>query len=163
MSRLKTFLWYVILIALLYLFTDFVTFNFLTNSYKNIDSYEKLESSPEIVLVEAKATATNGYVNGQVKNTTNSLINATALKVDFYSNGSYMGTNYVKIDNFKRNQTIEFNVTFRYKNVDHIKLGFTDEDVDAQIAKQAEEIKKTVNKWLPFAGMGALIGLFIII
>ncbi|MDR0978828.1 MAG: FxLYD domain-containing protein [Lachnospiraceae bacterium] len=162
MDRLKTFLWYVILIALIYLFTDFVTFHFITNSYKNIDSYERIASSPEIILNEAKATAANGYVNGQIKNTTNSLINRTALKIDFYSDGAYMGTNYVKIDNFKRNQTIEFNVTFRYKHIDHIKLGFTDEDVDAQIAKQAEEIKQTVNKWLPFAGVGALIALYFI-
>lgn len=158
MARMKTFLKYLILFILLYIIFDFFTYKYLVNSYKNIKTYEIVAESPEVKIEEAKATAVNGYIKGTVKNTTGKNIEKTNIKIDLYNTrGSNLGTKYVKLDNFTQNELREFNINFKATNISHFEVSFTDENVDEDIEKQAEELKNTVNKWLPFAGLVTLI------
>ena len=158
MARMKVFLRYLIIFILIYIIFDFFTYRYLVNSYKNIKTYEIVTKAPEVKINEAKSTAANGYVKGTVKNNTGEKIEFTNMKIDLYNaRGSNMETRYCKIENFEENQTVEFNVNFRASNISHIKVSFTNENVDEQINKEAEELKNTVNKWIPFVGLVTLI------
>lgn len=160
MARMKTFLRYLIIFVAIYVIFDFFTYRYLVNSYKNIKTYEIVEKTPEIKIEEAKSTAVNGYVKGIVKNNTGEKINKTNIKIDLYnSRGSNLGTKYIKLENFSSNEVREFNINFKASNISYFEVSFTDEDMDAEIQKQAEELKNTVNKWYPIVG---LVGLFCI-
>lgn len=157
MARMKVFLRYLIIFIIVYIVFDFFTYRYLVNSYKNIKTYEIVAETPEVKINEAKATAVNGYVKGTIKNTTGEKINSTNIKIDLYnSRGSNLETKYCKIENFPEDETREFNINFRASNISHVKISFTDENVDAEIEKQAEELQETANKWIPFAGLVAL-------
>lgn len=113
--------------------------------------------APEFELQEAKATAVNGYIKGQIKNNTGKDIEKTNIKIDLYNKrGNNIATRYQKLENFKSNQTIEFNLNFRASNVSHFVLSFTDENIDAELAKEAEEFRGEANRWLPFIGLATL-------
>lgn len=158
MARLKVFFWYLVIFIIIYVIFDFFTYRYLVNSYKNIKSYEVVASSPEVKINEAKATAVNGYIKGNIKNTTGEDISKTNIKIDLYSKrGNNIGTRYEKIENLKDNQTIEFNLNFKANNVSHIKISFTDENVDEEIKEQAKELQEQANTWLPFINLVTLI------
>ncbi len=158
MARMKTFLKYLIIFIAIYVIFDFFTYRYLVNSYKNIKTYEIIKKSPEVKIEEAKATAVNGYVKGTVKNNTGAKIDKTNIKIDLYnSRGSNLGTKYIKLENFTANEVREFNINFRASNISHFEVSFTDENMDAEIQRQAEELKNTVNKWYPVVGLVGLI------
>lgn len=158
MSRMKTLFMYLLVFVLIYIIFDFFSYRYLVNSYKNIKTYEITAKSPEVKIEEAKATAVNGYVKLKVKNTTNRTIEKTNIQLDLYnSRGNKLGTKYAKIENFSEDQVREYQINFRATNITHIKVSFTDENVDEQIAKQAEELSQEINRWLPFAGLITLI------
>lgn len=154
MARMKFFLIWLSVFLAFYLFVDFMAYQYVVASYKNIKSYQILEDSPSVSISESKATGVNGYINGTVTNTTGKRIEKTNIKIDFYSRrGVLLGTNYVKLEYFNTNETREFNTTFRFRGVHDFKVSFTDEDVDAQIEEQAKELQAQTDKWLPFAGL----------
>lgn len=158
MARMKVFLKYLIVFIIIYVIFDFFTYRYLVNSYKNIKTYEIVEKSPNVTVQEAKATAVNGYIVAQVKNNTGAKIEKTNVKIDLYnSRGNNIGTKYVKIENFNENELREFKINFKARNVMHFKVSFTNENVDAEIKRQAEELKNTVNKWFPVVGLVTLI------
>ena len=157
MARMKVFLRYLIIFVIVYFVLDFFTYRYLVNSYKNIKTYEIIAESPEVKVKEAKATAMNGYIVAEVKNTTGEKIDKTNVKIDLYNKrGNNLGTKYVKLEDFNNNETREFRINFRAKSIVHFEVTFTDENVDIEIEKQAKELQETVNKWLPFAGLVAL-------
>ena len=157
MERMKVFLRYFIIFIVLYIVFDFFTYRYLVNSYKNIKTYEISEEKPTVTIQEAKSTAMNGYIVAQVKNNTGEDIEKTNVKIDLYnSRGNNLGTKYVKLENFKANELREFKINFRATNIVHFEVSFTDENVDAEIQKQAEELKNTVNKWYPLVGLVTL-------
>lgn len=127
MARLKTFLIYLLLFIALYLFVSIIAYGYLVNTYKSIEKYEIDTSFPAIQIVEAKATYINGYIVGKITNNMGKKINATYLKVDFYSaNQTKMGTKYVKVENFNANEIKEFKVNFQYENIASYKMSFVD-------------------------------------
>lgn len=158
MSRMKVFLRYLIIFIALYVIFDFFTYRYLVNSYKNIKTYEILAEQPQVTVKEAKATAVNGYVLTYIKNNTGKDIETTNLQIDLYNaRGSLLATKYVKLENFVSGEIREVKSNFKASNIEHIKISFTDENVDAEIQKQAEELSNKVNKWFPIVGLVTLI------
>lgn len=160
MARMKTFLRYLIIFVVVYFLFDFFAYRYLANTYKNIQTYEIEESNLKVTINEAKATAVNGYVNAKVKNETGEKIDKKYVRIDLYTaKGNNVGTQYVAIENLEPDVAIEFNQKFKAKNVKHIKIGFTDTNVDAEIERQTKELKENANKWLPFVGLATLIAI----
>jgi len=85
MKRMKTFFIYLLLFIAFYIFVSVMSYLFAKSSYSNIYSYEIATESPKVTIKESKATSTNGYIIGTVKNDTASTIEKINLKVDFYS------------------------------------------------------------------------------
>lgn len=158
MARMKVFFKYLIILLVVYVLVDFFTYRYLVNSYKNIKTYEIIQDSPDVTIKEAKATAVNGYIVADVKNTTGENIDMINLKIDLYnSRGNNIGTKYVKLENFNADETKEIRANFRASNVAHFKVSFIYEDVDAQIQQDSKELQETSNKWIPFVGLVTLI------
>ncbi len=157
MARMKVFLRYLIIFVIVYFVLDFFTYRYLVNSYKNIKTYEIVAQKPEVKVKEAKSTPMNGYIVAEVKNTTGEKIDKTNVKIDLYNKrGNNLGTKYVKLEEFNENETREFRINFRANNIVHFEVTFTDENVDAEIEKQAKELQETVNKWYPLVGLVTL-------
>lgn len=117
MSRLKTFLTYVLAIAALWIFSDIIIYISINGAYKNIET-NIYTSSPEIIVGQSKATYVNGYIKGGIKNNTDEIINNKYLKIDLYSsNNNLSGSKYIKLEEIKQNEYKKFEMWYKFTNV----------------------------------------------
>ena len=84
MSRMKTFFKYFLAIVIVYIVVDIASFYILKSTYLTKD-YSVEESILDVQVTDAKATYLNGYVNGTVKNNTDTAVTNKYLKIDSYS------------------------------------------------------------------------------
>ena len=141
MSRMKTFLKYLIVVILFYVFSNVMINAFLKVSYSKITNYKIDTAEVFVDITEAKASRRDGYINGKVKNTSDAVIQNKYLKVSMLSkNNNVLGEKYVKIDNLKPEEIRNFEVKFDYDNVKTFKMETTDskpEEVDfLELVKQ---------------------------
>lgn len=141
MSRLKTFFKYFIIFVLVYFLVDIVSVQVMKSSYLK---KEFITDSNEIEIAESRATITNGYVKGKIKNNTNNDFEERYLKLDFFSpRGVNLGTKFVKINPLKVGEEQEFESKFNFDNVDHINGEILNKE---QLAKwQSDEKEKEAN------------------
>lgn len=134
MSRMKTFLKYLIILLLFYWFSNIMIDAFLKVSYIDMSEYNINVTQLYVDVTEAKSSKRNGYINGIVKNNTNSTIENKYLKIDMLSkNGNVIGVKYVQIDKIEPNQLRKFEVKFDYDNVKTFNIELTDtipEEID---------------------------------
>lgn len=132
MDRLKTFAKYAVIILIFYIFSDILIFIGINGTYKTIKNYEILSQSPKVDVSESKATYINGYVNGNITNNTENLIDKTYIKIDFYSERNVnLGTKYIEIQNLKQNNTRDFRIAFKFTDVARYEISVVDEPVNA--------------------------------
>lgn len=133
MSRMKTFLIYTLIVVAIIICTDFIV-NFILNS-----NYQKIQcdigtTAPKVEITEAKTTYMNGYVKGTITNNTNTKITNQFIKIEFYSvRKNKVGTEYLKIDNLEIGETKNFQLNYKIKNVNHLKLTITGEEMQEVI------------------------------
>lgn len=129
MDRMKTFFMYALMVVVCYFGSNTLIYAGINNIYEDIGNYQYINSSNiEITLNEAKATSINGYIKGTIKNNSNSNIKEEYLKIDFYSERKVnMGTKYIKIENLKANESTEFNIDFKFSNVNYCIITTIDE------------------------------------
>lgn len=128
MDRMKTLIKYLLLIVICYFGSNFLINVAINKSYKNVAIYQE-ETSTAINLssLEAKATMVNGYVKGQIKNNSNKTVMKKYLIIDLYSeNHVKMGTKYLEVTNLKAGQTIDFEIKFKYSNVNYCVISSID-------------------------------------
>lgn len=123
MESVKKFFVYILMFVALYIFVSLASYGFILNTYKNLNNYEILSQSPKIEIVESKATNVNGYVVGRITNNTGSEIEQKYIKIDFYTeNDTYLGTEYVEIKDFSKDEVLEFKSSFKYNGVEKYKI-----------------------------------------
>lgn len=126
MKRMKTFLTYAIIIAAFWLFSDILIYIAVNGSYAHVDS-KVYTTSPEIIIGESKATYVNGFVKGGIKNNTSEIINDKYLKIDLYSARDVkLGTKYVKIENLEPSKYQNFEMWYKFTDVDYANITVTD-------------------------------------
>mgnify|MGYP003289305343 CR=1 FL=1 len=134
MSRMKTFLKYLLIVVLFYVFSNIMIDAFLKVSYSDIKDYEIDVTGAFVDVTEAKATIRNGYVNGIVKNNTDKVLENKYLKISMMSkNKNVLGEKYVKIDKLEPDELRKYEVKFDYDNVKTFKIEMVDtmpEEVD---------------------------------
>ena len=127
MKRLSTFITYVIIIAAVWIVSDILIYLSINGTYRNKDT-KIYVSSPQVTVFENKATYVNGYVKGSIKNTTEDIINNKYLKIDMYSPRDVnLGTKYVRIDNLQTNQSQDFEMWYKYTDVNYVVISITDD------------------------------------
>lgn len=134
MAKMKTFLKYVIILILLYVFSNILIDSFFKVSYTKVTNYEIKVEQPFVDVTEAKVSKRNGYINGIVKNNSNKIIENKYLKFSMLSeNNNVLGEMYVKIDRLEVNQLKNYEVKFDFDNVKTFRIELTDskpEDID---------------------------------
>lgn len=127
MKRLKTFFLYALAIAAFWFLSDFLIYMAINGSYKPIET-RVMAQSPSINISESKATYVNGYIKGNVYNNTKDTINDQYLKIDLYSpRDVLLGTKYVKIENLTSNEIVDFEMWFKYTDVEYCVVDITND------------------------------------
>lgn len=127
MKRLKTFLIYALIIAVVWIFSDIVIYMVINGTYKDKET-KVYVSEPQITVSESKATHINGYVKGSIKNNTQDIINNKYLKIDMYSKRDVnLGTKYIKIDNLPKDEVQEFEMWYEFTDVDYVIIRTTED------------------------------------
>lgn len=145
MKRMKTFLIYALLIIAFWLFSDILIYISINGAYASVDT-RVYTNSPEIVVGQSKATYVNGYVKGGIKNNTDGIINNKYLKIDMYSPRDVkLGTKYVEINNLQPNEFRNFEMWYKFTDVDYVTITTTD---NANNAKEEEFISQETATYL---------------
>lgn len=154
--RMKVFFCYVLIFILFFIFSSFLTYGFIKSLYKPMTNYEIDVASPQVTIETAEVTNVNGNVKGAIKNTTDKSLAGKYLKFDFYTPRNVeVGTKYVEIGNLLPEEEKNYEVGFRYDNVNFVKVSMVDES-EIKNATQ-EELEIT-----PIDGPAALISLVIL-
>ena len=157
MKRLKKFLLYALAIVAFWIVSDLLIYVAVNSTYVHIDT--KVETSfPEITIEDSKATFVNGFVKGSIKTNTDSAISEKDVKIDLYSpRNSKMGTKYVKIENLEPSAYQEFEMWYKFTDVDYATVTVVE---DIQNASEEEFISQETASYLV---VGTLLLLYFIL
>ena len=145
MKRLKKFLLYAAMIAGFWIFSDILIYVSINSTYANIHS-RVYTNSPEIIVGESKATYVNGFIRGSIKNNTDAIMNGKYLKIDLYSARDVkLGTKYVKIENLEPSKYQEFEMWYKFTDVEYANITVTD---NIQNASEEEFISQETATYL---------------
>lgn len=158
MSRMKTFFIYALLVVGVLLVTDVIINICLNSNYTPIENYEIETASPKLEITEARKTSLNGYIGGTITNNTGEDIQTTYIKIELISKqGNRLGTEYLKVDSLKQNETKEFRLSYRYSDVARFAIG-TENDIIEENIKLSPLIAKaelyfTIAKFIAWAAL----------
>lgn len=156
MERMKVFFKYIIIIALFWVFSNLIIYVSINGTYKHID-VQIPTNIPRIIIKDSKATRINGYVKGSIKNNTNDIINKKYIKIECYSARNIkLGTKYISIENLEQNKEKEFEMYFKFSNVNYVIISTTD---NPTYATEEEFLSEKVSSYVL---VGTLICLFFI-
>lgn len=140
MDRVKTLLMYGVWVVLFFIFSNFLINIGLNTVYRKIENKSEL---PQINITQAEATHIDGRIYGTINLKEYSQLLGKYLKVNLYSKRNVLlGTNYIKIENTDKNENQNFNLYFRYKDVQNYDLVIIDE------IQMQEEMNKIADKSL---------------
>ena len=126
MGTLKKFWMYFLMFIGFFLFVTFSTNFLMRNDYKNT-KYEIKAESPVITVAECKAAYGTGYIKGSVNNDTQEIIPLKYLQINLYDKDDvYLGSEYKELKNFYPQETINFDISFNYLNIDKATIDFVD-------------------------------------
>ena len=128
MSRMKTFLIYLLVVVAVYFFVDFASFAYIKTTYEDLQNFSINMENPKIKITDSKATYINGYIKGYLLNNEEYTIDKKYVKFEFFSdNNVLLGKKYVKLEDFTPNKEREFEVRFNLENVKSYKVSLADE------------------------------------
>ena len=133
MSRMKTFLKYLMIVIAFYVFSNIMINAFLKVSYTDMHDYEINVDQVFVDVSEAKTSKRNGYVKGIIKNNTDVTVENKYLKFIMLSkNGNVLGEKYIRIDKIEPEQLRKYELNFEYDNVKTFKVEMTDTKPEEQ-------------------------------
>jgi len=127
METLKKFRLYLLMFIGFFLLVTLLTNFLMRDDYKNTN-YEIKEEIPVIAVTESKAAYSNGYIKGSVTNNTTEIIPLKYLQINLYDKDKvYLGSEYKELKNFYPQETINFDISYSYLNIDKVELSFVNE------------------------------------
>ena len=125
MARMKTFFIYFLLIVLFFIYSQIMIYIGIRTTYKDKD----VEIETTIPMeAQVKATSVNGIANVKIKNTTDKDIEGKYIKLECYSkHDTLMGTKYIQINKIGENEEKEFEIEFKYNEVEKAIITIVDE------------------------------------
>ena len=125
MSRMKTFLIYLLILVGFFVLSDFLINVSLNASYKTIGRKDNLS---KVVMYQAEATKVNVRLKGTIENSVDNPINKKYARFDIYSNrDNIIGTRYIDISDLKENEEREVKIYARLNDASYYEVSFTDE------------------------------------
>ncbi len=125
MARMKTFFIYFLLVVLFFIYSQIMIYIGVRTTYKDKD----VEIETTIPMeAQVKATSVNGIANVKIKNTTDKDIEGKYIKLECYSkHDTLMGTKYIQINQIGKNEEKEFEIEFKYNEVEKAIITIVDE------------------------------------
>ena len=139
MNTLKKFWIYFLIFLAIFLVISGLTNVIMGDNYENT-KYKIVCSSPTITVTESKSSYSSGYIKGTITNETGEHIKDKYLQFDFYNkDGVYVGTETQEIKYFNVNETISFDINYKYNNINKIIIGFTDKMIQNKEKKEQKD------------------------
>lgn len=131
MSRLKTFLIYLLIFVGFFVFSDVLINISLNASYNTIDRKDNLE---QVVVNQAEATKVNLRVKGTITNLAENPITLKYVRIDFYSErDNIVGTRYIDVSNLNENESMDFEIYLRLDDVTYYEVSFTNDKTTEEV------------------------------
>lgn len=142
MQKMKKFFLYFLMLIALYIFVTVLTNFEMTERFKDItNNCETTIKSPKIEIEECKATNSQVYLKGKITNDTGEHIPIKYLQIDIYNeNDAYLGTEFKELKYFNVNETVAFDLNYKYNNVEKIVIGITDKTVKEKREKEVNTV-----------------------
>ncbi len=130
MERVKTLLMYASWVILFIIFSDFLINVGLNSTYKPI---ERKDNVSQVNVYQAEATLVNGRIRGLITNSQPEDLSGKYLEFDFYSKRDvFLGRKFIDINQLQENETQNFEILFKLKDVNYYTVSVLDEKPDEE-------------------------------
>ena len=126
MDKLKKYIRWAVLLILLFLFVSIVSKLIIISMYKPKEC-KILFESPQIEILDSKATNANGYIYGCITNTTGNVIENKFTKLDCYSKyDNNLSSGYAQIFRLEPNESQYFIIEYRAEGTERVEISMSD-------------------------------------
>ena len=131
MSRLKTFLKYVIWIVVFAVLSELLINASLKSSYADIT---RKDTTAQVEITQAQATLVNGKIKGTIKDDRKDSLTGKYVEIKLYSSrDNEVGKRYIQIQTTDVNQTQDFNFYFEKNDVKSYKISIVNEKEEGEL------------------------------
>lgn len=181
MSKLQTFLIYVLIIIGFFFVSEFLSGQLIQQMYAKLNGtvekefkYQGQDMALDVEIIDARATNMNGYITARVTNNTDVIVDKAYLKLDLYAKEDIKAVSrYMEIKDLKPGDHKDYTLKFRAGYVDTYKVAvkedFPDKDYIFEIFGYefntrnflGMDISKFINaKALKEAGLNGVTSIF---
>ena len=140
MSRLKTFLKYVIWIVVFAVLSELLINASLKSSYADIT---RKDTTAQVEITQAQATLVNGKIKGTIKDDRKDSLTGKYVEIKLYSNrDNEVGKRYIQIQTTDVNQTQDFNFYFEKNDVKSYKISIVNEKEEGELEIFPKEMSR---------------------
>ena len=130
MDRVKTLFTYALWVVLFIIFSEFLINVGLNSMYRPI---ERKDNISQVNIYQAEATMVNGRIRGLITNSEQENLSGKYLEFDFYSERDvFLGRKFIDINELQENETQNFEILFKLKEVDYYTVSVVDEKPDVE-------------------------------
>lgn len=130
MDRVKTLFTYALWVILFIIFSEFLINVGLNSMYRPI---ERKDNISQVNIYQAEATMVNGRIRGLITNSEPENLSGKYLEFDFYSERDvFLGRKFININELQENETQNFEILFKLKEVDYYTVSVVDEKPDVE-------------------------------
>ena len=160
METLKKFRMYLFMFIGFFILITLLTSFLMRDNYRNTN-YEIKDETPLIAVEECKAAYGNGYIKGSVTNNTEEIIPFKYLQINLYDkNDVYLGSEYKELKNIYPKETINFDMSYNYLNIDKATLNFVNEIPEKKLLNFSDDIEdESLKVYIAIGGIVALYAL----
>ena len=140
MSRLKTFLKYVIWIVVFAVLSELLINASLKSSYADIT---RKDTTSQVEITQAQATLVNGKIKGTIKDDRKDSLTGKYVEIKLYSSrDNEVGKRYIQIQTTDVNQTQDFNFYFEKNDVKSYKISIVNEKEEGELEIFPKEMSR---------------------
>ncbi len=140
MSRLKTFLKYVIWIVVFAVLSELLINASLKSSYADIT---RKDTTAQVEITQAQATLVNGKIKGTIKDDRKDSLTGKYVEIKLYSSrNNEVGKRYIQIQTTDVNQTQDFNFYFEKNDVKSYKISIVNEKEEGELEIFPKEMSR---------------------
>lgn len=140
MSRLKTFLKYVIWIVVFAVLSELLINASLKSSYADIT---RKDTTAQVEITQAQATLVNGKIKGTIKDDRKDSLTGKYAEIKLYSSrDNEVGKRYIQIQTTDVNQTQDFNFYFEKNDVKSYEISIVNEKEEGELEIFPKEMSR---------------------
>ena len=169
MDKFKRYLKYALALIGAFIIVSIISKLLIISMYKPKEC-KVLFENPKIEIIDSKATNANGYIYGNITNTTGSTIENKYIELDCYSEyENNINTGYAKIFKLEPNESQYFTIKYKCQGTEKVEISMSDTAPEYLLNPIDVELTQTEKLALLAGGLivvyympvGYLFGLFL--